>query len=303
VSIGKIAVLTLLGVVAVAVGWGAWLVRCRPLSVYAWSNRLALSQLGLDKVKADSPAGTQVAFVGGAGPVLVLLHGAGDQAGTWSKIVPGLIKTHRLLIPDLAGHGGSAPRAGPIEMAALLAGVEACIVQQAPGAKVTLAGNSLGGWIAMLIAHRHPDWVERVVAVNGGAITGDNPHAIVLPRTREEARAAMGQVRDSASPRVPDFVLDDVVRAASGGALARFAATAGTMGDFVLDGRLGEIKVPVELLWGESDQVMPLAYARRMLADLPDARLTVIPKCGHVPQQECPQEFLAALRQILENRP
>ncbi|MFH1176574.1 MAG: alpha/beta hydrolase [Acidobacteriota bacterium] len=299
-TIVLVALLTFLVAAILAVGRLVWK---RPLAVYAWSNRLAPSQLGLDKVKVDSPAGTQTAFVGGAGPVLVLLHGAGDQAGTWSKVVAELVKTHRLVIPDLAGHGASAPRRGPIEVAAILAGVEACIEGQAAGGKLTLAGNSLGGWIAMLVAHRHPEWVERVVAIDGGAIKGENRQAIVLPRTRVEARAAMGQVRDPGSPRVPDFVLDDVVREASSGALARFAATAGTMESFLLDGRLGEVKVPVELLWGESDRLVPLDYARRMLAELPAARLTVIPKCGHVPQQECPEKFLAALRGALGNLP
>jgi len=112
----------------------------------------------------------------------------------------------------------------------------------------------------------------------------------------------MSLLRDPGSPRVPDWVLDDVIRLARVGPLARFAATRDTMDGFTLDGRLGEVRVPVEIVWGTSDRLMPLEYAERMKAGLPDARVVPIERCGHVPQVECPQELLAALRQALEDR-
>ena len=288
----------LFAVVAVAL-WSAWMVRYRPLAVYTWVTRTALARAGLARIKVECTVGTQVAWRGGKGPVLVLLHGAGDQAGAWSRVVHALVKDHTVLVPDLAGHGQSEPAAGPIEVAAILAGLEACIVQQAGGQKVTLVGNSLGAWMAMLIAHDHPGWVERVIAVNGGAIKGRS-EAHLLPRNRDEAREVTGLLRDPGSPVIPDFVLDDIVRQAERGPLARFAATAETMERHTLDDRLGEVKVPVEIVWGAADRVMPLEYAQRLLAGLPDARLHVIERCGHVPQQECPEKFLAALLPLLE---
>lgn len=290
-------------VLLAAVGIGGWLVWKRPLSVYAWQTRAALRNAGLHARLVASPAGRQCVFVGGSGPPLVLLHGAGDQAGTWSKVVGALVEGHTLIVPDLAGHGRSEPGTGPIEAAQVLAGVEAVVAQFCAGRPATVVGNSLGGWMAMLLAHRHPDWVDTVVAINGGAITGSNEHARVLPQTRQEAREAMAQVRDPGSPPVPDFVLDDVIRQARTGPLARFAATATTMGEFTLDGKLAELQTPVHLVWGESDRLIPLDYAQRMLAELPGAQLVTIPRCGHVPQVECPEALLAVLLPILEAQP
>ena len=229
----------------------------------------------------------------------MLLHGAGDTAATWALTAPSLVASHRLIVPDLAGHGGSAPAAGPIDVGMVLAGVEASLDTLAKGERVTLVGNSLGAWIAMLVASRHPERVAGVICVNGGAITGHNEEARVLPKTRAEAREAMAQLRDPRAARVPDFVLDDVVRQAREGSLARFAASAATMGTWVLDGKLGSVQAPVTLLWGASDKVMPLDYARRMMTELPGATLVPIERCGHVPQVECPAPFLAALRPLL----
>ncbi|MEP0774315.1 MAG: alpha/beta hydrolase [Acidobacteriota bacterium] len=278
---------------------GAFFMFKRPLTVLEWSSRRALARAGLAASTVDSPAGPQVVWRGGEGPTLVLLHGAGDQAGTWARVARELTGQYTLVIPDLAGHGRSAPRTGPIDTGQVLAGVEAVVEREAGTGPVVLVGNSLGGWMALLVAHRHPEWVERVVVVSGGAIRGQNTEVKVIPTTREEARATVAATRDPGSPPVPDFVLDDIVRQARSGPLGRFAATAATMGRHLLDDRLHEVTVPVELLWGESDRLMPLDYARRLAAELPRARLTTIPRCGHVPQVECPQAFLAALRGVL----
>ena len=297
---GTIAALTVGGLlVGLVVGSVLW-VYLRPLSVYAWMGRRTLRAVKLAEVSIDTPVGRQRAFVGGSGPVVVLLHGAGDQAGAWSRLAPQLVRSYTLIVPDLAGHGDSEPRTGPIAVDRILGGAEAVIEQLAEGRRVTIVGNSLGAWIAMLVGHRHPEWVERIVAVNGGAIKGTNAEAVVVPKTLADARAAMTQLRDAGSPPIPDFVLRDVVRQATRGPLARFVATADTMEQWTLDGRLGELKPPVTLLWGVSDKVMPLEYANRMLAELPSAHLVTLEKCGHVPQNECPDALLAALLQVLE---
>lgn len=289
-----------LAVLVLLVLAGASFLRLRPLTVYAWSTRSALAKAGLHKVTVDSPAGPQIVWTGGSGPVMVLLHGAGDQAGTWSRVAPTLAKRYTLIVPDLAGHGGSAPRSGPIETKAIFEGVTATLDTLAPGRKVILAGNSLGGWMAMLVAHRRPESVAMVVAIDGGAIKGGNEHANVLPKNRAEARASIAQSRDAKSVAIPDYVLDDLVRQATKGSLGRFASTAASMDAWVLDeAAIGEIKVPVRLVWGASDRLIPLDYARRMEATLKDARLEVIPDCGHVPQVECPGPFLAAFEKAV----
>jgi len=277
-----------------------WLLLKRPLELWDWGTRRGLAGAGLKKVVVQAPSGPQTVFVGGTGPVLVFLHGAGHQAGTWLQSARALRGQYTLVIPDLAGHGDSAPATGPIQAAEIISGLEAVIASQAQGRKVTLVGNSLGAWMAMVVATRHPDWVERLVAVNGGPLKGANAEVSLLPATRAEARTTMAQLRDADSPAIPDHVLDALARRSQSGPLARFSATAASMEDWMLtEEQLRTLRFPVRLIWGVADGLMPLDYARRMVAVLPEVELIPLERCGHVPQQEAPERFLAALRQAL----
>lgn len=291
-----IAVLVIVVLAVVAVGLYVWK---RPLSVYAWFNRRALAGTGLTEATAQTGFGPQNYWTGGQGPTLVLLHGAGDQAGTWSAIADALAPRYRLVIPDLAGHGKSAPLDGPISVKQVLRGIEA-ILSQGPQDPVIIVGNSLGAWVALLYAYEHPDRVARIILVNGGALKGDRSDLSLTPKTRDDAAALMTQLRDPKAGPVPGYVLDDVVREAQTGPLSRLAQTAGEMESLVLDGKLHEIAAPVNLLWGESDKLFPLVYAERMMRELKASRLTTIPGCGHVPHVECPTRFKASLLDILQ---
>ena len=149
-------ILGMLVVVAILIGGAGlgWWVVLRPLDAWVWGTRRALVKAGLKKVIVESPAGPQTVFVGGSGPLLVLLHGAGDQAGTWVHVAPSLAKNHSLLIPDLAGHGDSAPATGPIHTADVFAGLEAVLSSQAPGRRMTLVGTSRLIGVEELVAER-----------------------------------------------------------------------------------------------------------------------------------------------------
>jgi pimeloyl-ACP methyl ester carboxylesterase len=286
--------------------WVGWLLLYRPLSVLVWQSRTALRAAGFRRVEVDTPIGRQVAFTAGNGPAVVLLHGAGDQAGTWLKVAPSLTGRHAVLLLDLPGHGGSEPAVGPLQIETIVAGTEAVLERRFRAgpetSRVTLVGNSLGAWVAMLVAHRHPDWVARVVAIDGGALRGSNLEANLQPATREEAEK-LGKLVWHRPPKVPGVVIDDLIRQTRVGPIGRLVAGAASMERFVLDGRLHEITAPVNLIWGASDRLVPLDYARRMQTELPGATLTVIPNCGHAPQIECPDQLLTALQSVLDARP
>lgn len=280
------------GVVAFAVFY------TNPIGLSIWLGRHGLGRAGLERQTFAAPAGELVYFEGGRGDPVVLLHGAGDQAGNWNAIVPALVARHRLLIPDLPGHGESAPASGPLPLAGAVAALEALLAARAPSETVTLVGNSMGGWIALLYAREHPTRLRRVVLVNGGAIRGEMPTGFtLLPRNRQEARATLRALTGPQSPQPPDFVLDDLVEKIAGGALPR--TVAGFRPSDLLDGQLADLAVPVALVWGDADQLMPPAYAERQRAAIPGATLALLPGCGHVPQAECPTALLAALEPLL----
>jgi pimeloyl-ACP methyl ester carboxylesterase len=291
------AVVLLLAVVA-----ALWFLWRRPLTVYAMMNRRSLAKAGLAELSAASSVGPQGYWTGGSGQTLVLLHGAGDSAGTYASAAGKLLAKHRLVVPDLAGHGHSAPATGPISIGDVVTGLEA-VMKQGPQDPAIIAGNSLGAWAALLYARAHPDRVARIVLVNGGALVGDRPDLSLMPKTRAEAAALMAQLQDPKSPAIAGWVLDDVVREAQHGPIARLSQTAAEMDQYVLEGKLHEIAAPVDMLWGESDRLFPVGYARRMMAQLQASRLTTIPGCGHVPQQECPARFAAALLDVLAMAP
>ena len=289
-----IGILIVIGIIV-----SVWMVWKRPLKIDAMFSRMALGKAGFEKTSIPSPDGRMTVWVGGEGPCMVMLHGAGDQAGAWARMVSPLLNDYKVVIPDLPGHWKSDPRKGPIGVDQLLFGVELVMDSVCAGEQAVVVGNSLGAWLAMLYAHDYPSNVARLVAINGGAITNINPAINLFPETREEARATMKALMGPATPPVPDFVLDDVIRHARVGPAGRFLLTLDTWGPYLLDGRLDEIAVPVELVWGDGDELWTLDVAQRLLDGLPRARLHPVHGCGHVPHRECPDQTLKAIRAAL----
>ena len=294
IVLALVAVLLLLGAAAGAIFWK------RPLATLAWLGRRRLSAAGFEKHFQTSAVGPQCVFSGGGGGAVVLVHGAGDQAGGWAKIAPRLAKSFAVVAVDLAGHGESAPTEGPLPFATLLAGFDGAM-KELPQGKVTLVGNSLGAWVATVWAKEHPERVQHLVLVNGGPLLGDRPDLTLQPKNRAEADKTLQALRDPSAPMVPDFVVDDIIHEAATGPIARLAADAKSMSAYLLDGRLGGFDVPVDLLWGASDKLVSVDYAKRLAAQLPAARLTTIDHCGHAPQVECSKRFAEALMKVLED--
>ena len=272
----------------------------RPLAVTFWLRRNALRRAGLRKIQVRTSVGKQAVWQGGAGPSLVLLHGAGDQAGTWNKVAPELRRHFQLLLPDLAGHGESEPRAGALSLGTLLTALEQVLDALPPhDAPRVIAGNSLGAWMAMLYAQKCPQRVTRVILIDGGPLQNVSEISL-MPKDREECRRTLAKVYDPSSPRAPNFVLDDLIRVANSGPISRLmAAGIEDMSNYLLDGRLENFPLPVDLIWGASDRLVPLEYARKLQAQLPHCTLSVIERCGHGPQLERPSEFTRVLLQIL----
>ncbi|MEJ2580330.1 MAG: alpha/beta hydrolase [Acidobacteriota bacterium] len=301
-------VLVAIGVVMViAIIASVWMVWKRPLSVDARFSRFALGKLGMEEVSVPSPDGHVNVWIGGEGPCMVMLHGAGDQAGAWARMLKPLLDDYRVVIPDLPGHWKSDPREGPLGIDQLLSGVEVVMDSVCAGEEVVLVGNSLGAWLGMLYAHDYPARVSRLVAINGGAIKEDDPAVNLFPQNREEALETMKGLMGPATLPPPDFVLDDMVRHMNEGPASRLAGRLADPNEnietYLLDDRLDEVVVPVELVWGDADALFTLDYAQRLLDGLPRARLHLVHGCGHVPHRECPDKTLEALEAALAMPP
>lgn len=273
----------------------------RPIAAFERLGRGALSNAGLQRTLVDGPGGPIEVWAGGSGPAIVFVHGANDYAGTWARVAPALAGSHRIVVFDLPGHGHSAPLTGPLSMADIIRGTQAVIARET--GPVTLVGNSLGGWISLNVAHRNPSAVSHVILVNGAATEAKFGEGIdLLPKDREAARRAMAGITGPASPKTPDFVLDDLVRRAPGSALARLQSRP-IEREWFIDAQFPSMDVPVSILWGDADRLLPLAYARGFATLFRRARLETLPGCGHMPQRECSAELIAALSKALAAPP
>jgi pimeloyl-ACP methyl ester carboxylesterase len=271
----------------------------RPVATTVWFRRNSLRRAGLRKLKLATTVGTQVVWHGGTGPLLVLLHGAGDQAGTWDRVIPELKRHSQLVIPDLAGHGESDPPAGVLSLGTLLTALEQ--VLDAPPWRdepMVLGGNSLGAWMSMLYAQKYPQRVTRVILMGGGPIKNSSEIGL-MPKDREEARRTLDTVFYS-PPRRPNFVLDDLIRISNTGPISRLlGAGEEDISKYLLEDKLNNFQTPVHLIWGTADRLVPLDYAKKLQSQLPHCTLTVIERCGHAPQFERPHELTQVLLQLL----
>ena len=244
------------------------------------ATRQALIVAGLERHERDG----SIYFSGGSGPALVLIHGANDQAGTWSAVVPLLIGRYRLMVPDLAGHGESAPATGPIPIPLIVERL-AALLEDVP--RATLVGNSMGAWIALLYTLRHPERVERLILESGGGLA--RPPAVPLTATNRDDAMLILRAVHGPNAVLPEWAVDALLRRATDAPMLRL-----TQFEFV-DSRLGEVNVPATIVWGEHDGVVPRSYVEALRDGIAGARLEVIEGAAHIPHAQQPARFVSCL--------
>ncbi len=275
-----------------------WFFFKRPLTLDAVFSRFALGQAGLTRRQLTTVSGKLTLFEGGQGPILILLHDVGEQAGAWARIVTPLVEDYRVVIPDLSGHGSSDPGNGPIPSGRLVSDFAAMVADCCPEEAITQVGHGLGAWVAFQYAADKPDRVSLLVAVNGGPHVPNDTHVNLFPSDRAEALQMMEDLMGTEATALPGYVLDDIVRQANTGPASRidFAPKPPTHG-----GRSDVTTFPVTLVWGARDELYDLAYASRMGELFGDISITTLEECGHMPQRECPVAFVEALTSVLES--
>jgi pimeloyl-ACP methyl ester carboxylesterase len=260
-------------------------------------------------------AGVSTAVLeGGDGPPVVLLHGQGGWSGMWLPAVTELVRTHRVVAPDLPGLGASEVPGGPPDAARVLAWLDALIQRTCP-APPALVGASLGGSIAARFAIAHPDRLSRLVLMGAGSLGRFRPapgvvlamiRFIARPSERTHAgflrqvavdparvRALMGDLWETSQAYNLDRARTPSVRAAN----RRLLRELGTKP--IPPRELARITVPTSLICGRHDRVM-----RLRIAEAASARygwpLHVIDDAGHfsLEQQEA---FRTALQVALGN--
>jgi pimeloyl-ACP methyl ester carboxylesterase len=257
----------------------------------------------------------------GSGPVLLLIHGMAGTYENWSAVIEPLARHYTVIAPDLPGHGASEPGAGDYSLGSLAAGLRDLLLKLGHD-RATLVGHSLGGGIAMQFAYQFPEITERLALVCSGGLGPEvSPvlRAAALPGANLfiAATAAPGRVAGSALARglaavglQPSADVAEVARGyaslADAGRRSAFLATlravVGTEGQRVEAGdRLYLAEgVPVLIVWGRRDRMIPVAHAEHAHEAIPGSRLEIFDAAGHMPQLELPARFVAALERFLE---
>jgi pimeloyl-ACP methyl ester carboxylesterase len=252
--------------------------------------------------------------------LLVLIHGMAGSAENWGSVIEPLGLRHAVIAPDFPGHGLSAPGGGDYSLGSLASGLRDLLLTLGHE-RATLVGHSLGGGVAMQFTYQFPEMVERLVLVSSGGLGPDvSPvlRAAALPGADLfiAATAGIGQQVGSALGRGLGMLgvrpSPDVAEVARGYAsladgerrkafLATLRSVVGTEGQRIaaLDRLYLAEALPLLILWGERDPIIPVAHAEEAHRELPGSRLEIFENCGHMPQGEEPGRFVAALERFL----
>ncbi len=253
----------------------------------------------------------------GQGPVLLLIHGIGDSSETWRPVLDQLMLDHRVIVPDLLGHGRSEKPRADYSVAAYANGMRDLLTVLGID-RVTVVGHSLGGGVAAQFAYQFPDRCERLVLVGSGgigrtvspllrvaAVPGVELFMplLALPPVRA-ANRAVGRLASTIGRGIGRdveeiiAVVDALPNVTARRAILRtlrsvvdWRGQSITMLDrvYLADG------VPTLLVWGEEDAIIPVGHARLAHAVMPGSRLEIFEEAGHFPHHTHPQRFATVL--------
>jgi pimeloyl-ACP methyl ester carboxylesterase len=245
---------------------------------------------------------------GGSGPPLVCLHGITDTWRTWELVLPALERHHDVLAPTLVGHAGGPPMESEISDAVLADAIETAM-DEAGFETADIAGNSLGGYLSLLLAARGRARSVVALAPAGGWAQGDEsfretldffatmqplqkaaaPNAEAIVASAEGRRRATQYIGANFDHIPPELLAHQLRGAASCEALLPLNDYALRKGWHV---EAEKIACPVRIVWGTDDKILPWpsAAARYRNDWLPHADWIELEGAGHCPQLDVPLE-------------
>lgn len=260
---------------------------------------------------------------GTGSPPIVLVHGLGGHLGFWRKWIPTLARNHEVVLLDLMGFGRSpTPRGGDYSPQAQATRV-AEVVRRLDGRHPVLIGHSLGGGIVAAAALRLLDeggasLPEGLILISAALYPQKLPPFVTVART-----LGLGELFLAAPPPRP------LMRMGIRGIVSRREVVDRAMVELYLEplrsrdrrrailraarqidlreaeriaNRLGDLRLPTLVLWGEEDRVVPQELGERMARELPEADFVSLPGIGHLPPEEDPEGSLAPVLRFLSER-
>ena len=259
----------------------------------------------------------------GEGPLVVLIHGITSSSEVWREVTLQLAERHTVIAPDLIGHGRSAKPKGDYSLGAYASGIRD-LLGVLGFERGTVVGHSLGGGIAMQFAYQYPEYCERLVLMSSGGLGREvNPllraatlpgSELVLPvlthsyalRAGEAVASGLGRLGLQFGSDVAEFARG-YASLADSDARAAFLQTLRNVIDVggqrvsALDRIYLAEHMPLLVIWGVNDPVIPAAHGRGVLDLVPTAKLVELEGAGHFPQLDEPYRVARELAEFIED--
>ncbi len=277
------------------------------------ARRELLAPLPVTERRLQVTGGSTAVLEGGSGPPLVLLHGPAGYAAHWMRVIPGLVPSHRVIAPDLPGHGASEVVDGPLDAERVLAWLGE-LIDRTCESPPALVGQTLGGAIAARFASRHAGRVSRLVLIDTFGLQAFAPTPefglalndfIAQPteRTHEllwrQCAFDLDSLRRRIGQRWEPLAAYNLDRARTPSVQAALHALMQEFGAAIASAELQRIDVPTTLIWGRHDLATPLSAAKAV-SQRYGWPLHVIDDCADDPPIEQPEALLHGLRAALD---
>ena len=281
----------------------AIVVYLRPLTVYDAATHFWLLARGFRSDCVRVGPNRVHSMIGGSGPPLVVIHGLASRGEDYALIMPTLAKRHHLFVPDLLGFGRSDRPDIDYSVAS-----EAEMIRGYLDAKridrCDVMAASMGGWIALKFAAEHPERVRHLVLIDsaGFPFATTMTETAFTPRNLDQLRALIALQTDRVKS-LPDFIARDLLRKNREHAwILRRAMRSMLIGHDIMKGHVRRVTMPVLLVWGTNDHIVPPAIGKEMQRELSNARLVTYSDCGHLAIVECRDRLLPEVERFLDAR-
>ncbi len=238
-------------------------------------------------------------------PKVILLHGLGGSIGNWQTNTAAIAQNYHVIALDQIGFGKSDKPMLKYRVGTYVDFLDK-FLSELKIEKASLVGNSMGGWVAALMAIKYPNRVEKIVLADAaGIIPLSYSEADVYQlnnSTRDEIRANMKKIFANPALQSNEALVDQFltlrVSAGDGNAINSLIESIKRKEDF-LNNRLAEINKPTLIIWGKQDGLLPVADAYTFKKGIANSELLLFDNCGHVPQFEKAAEFNKAVLAFL----
>ena len=244
-----------------------------------------------------------------AKPAVILLHGLGGSIGNWQTNTAAFAQSYHVIALDQIGFGKSDKPMLKYRVGTFVDFLDK-FMSELKIDKASLVGNSMGGWVAGLMAIKYPARVEKIVLADAAGIMPANFSEADVYRlnnsTRDEIRANLKRIFANPMLQNNEALVDQFmtlrVSTNDGNTINSLIESIKRKEDFLND-RLGEIKKPTLIIWGKQDGLLPVADAYTFNKGIAKSELLIFDNCGHVPQFEKAADFNKAVLTFLgQNR-